>query len=221
MSKKVLIQRTSLLAVLLMVLMSLVGAESVLLFDDFSDGSLLNPPATTNNPKWKARHWSVPMPVDDGSGNMVLEDESFSIFAGDPEWTDYEVEIKFRVLSNNFYCLQTHLRYERDNEPIYYNTRILNTGPRLVYQVVMDGKQIDKAAANLGTSALDAWGTSWHIYKVGIVGNKITASIDGKEISFATVEPYASKGNFWIYVDKHGGTSGKHMQIDYIKVTEL
>ena len=198
-----------------------VSAEQLLLFDDFSDGSLTNPPETFNNPIWKARYYTIPVPVDDGSGNnMILKDASMAIYAGSLEWTDYEVEIKFRVLSNSFYALHTYLRYDGKIADKSYDCRILNTGTRLVYQIAYDGKQSDEALANLGTTALETWGTGWHTYKVRIVGNHITAYIDGEEISSAKLDPYLSKGNISVGVDRHGGTSDPFLEIDYIKVTD-
>lgn len=227
MFKSLLLKRCFLALSIFLFLASIACAETLLLFDDFSDGSLLNPPENVSNPRWRARHYYVPIPVDDGSGNMVLSiDGGVSIYPGDREWTDYEVEVKFRVLSNDFYCLTMNLRYNRDNEPNSYRANLLNVGNptngQLVYQIA-DNNQTYKNHF-FKALPLDVLGTDWHTMSVKIVGNSMTGYLDGEEILSCEIKPLegATKGSVRFYIERHGGTSGgPYLEIDHIKITEL
>ena len=207
------------LLVLFFCIINVASAERILLYDDFSDGL---------DPIWKARNWGLPVAVDDGTGtgNKIINQSSIGIYAGDAEWIDYEVEIEFRITSDAFYTLFARLRYDRDNEPVNYQPRIIYTGPqygRVVYQLFYNNKVVDAATVTLGTATtpLEVFGTEWHKFAVRIVGNYITAYLDGEELSTVEVEPYALKGNTHISYDRHGGTTGNFCQLNSIKVTDL
>ena len=205
-------------------------ASRTVLFDNFSDGSLINPPETINNPIWETAYsfWLVPTPVDDGSGNMVLT-KPCGIYAGDSEWTDYEVEVKFKLTEggDNLLRLVINVRYDEANTQNFYQSRIMfapqNPEWTMAWQCIDNESGKIFFSTSIGPTPLEQFGNTWHTFTTRIVGNYMLGFIDGIQIGSEPIKLTGGheKGKIFMYSDKLASYSGDWIYIDHIKVTDL
>ena len=209
----------------------------ILLFDDFSDGSLNNPPESVNNPIWENRvpGWGWPTIIDDGTGNMVIKHKALSLSAGSEEWTDYTTEVRFRFLRESeggnpeiFRCFNIRPRVIDGSDAANWQGMIYKD-PKdnsVYFKIVRSVDHLQPIAIKFGDD-LSVFGYEWHTFAVQVIGNQMTLFFNGEEVKGSRTIlddescPFNPRGNIAIYMDKVVGTpADPYMLIDYIKVTD-
>ena len=107
---------------------------------------------------------------------------------GDPEWNDYIVEAKTRIISGK--DVSVDFRWDGGNN--YY--RVQTTGP---YENLMLHKMDDKGYATLSSAKLTGINpAAWHTWKIIAEGSRIQVFIDGsKYIDYTDIDKPYLKGN--------------------------
>lgn len=202
---------------------SSLANERLLLFDNFSDGSLLNPPHMVNNPIWRAKYWSVPVPIDDGTGNMIIRVNGLSIITenpGETEWEDFEAAIKFKFISqdpNNFYSLAVHLLGNGINKA---SGGFIYTAYGLFYQITKynaNGEVTARENVRLGAGPGEVFTGSWQTFKVKVVGDKLTGYLDDVEIATHSIG-FKDYDGINLHIENK---SSPQFDIEHIKVTDV
>lgn len=220
-----------LLVLLVMIPFFAFAYGEILLYDDFSDGSLFNTPESVFNPVWeltafKGRKHAI---VDDGTGNMVYRCAGTRIESGSPDWTDVEIETRFRLISENdvgqnFRLFWINPRYSKEDTSKNYSVEFnYDPGNGFYFSVKRNRDKKELTNVKLGESPYEVFGYDWHTYTIRVIGRKMVAYIDGEEIlgSEVTIDEVHS-GMLRIYAENLIGTPAVgYMDIDYIKVTEM
>ena len=188
--------------------------EKILFYDDFSDG-LAN---------WNSVGYILPEVVADGAGNNVARFRHNSMRGGDVNWTDYQAEIKFRLLPDTgdaFYRFEFNVRCDEGNTTGIYSARFQYSSGIIYYQV-WKGSQNVVNIQYKNTTPLEKVGTGWHVLSMRVMGDTLSGYLDEEELFSKTLPDIPGRGNIYIswYKTSSMEQSVRHGEIDYVKVID-